>query len=101
MTKIQLEGRNLLADVDRIVRALRPFGTTRPVRRLAPPRVPRAVARRLELTARARKRRGSAGETARALGIEPFDVEARLRLRRALRSLGPYRYAACSSARSR
>ena len=101
VTKIQLEGRNLLADVDRIVRALRPFGTTRPVRRLAPPRVPRAVARRLELTARARKRHGSAGQTARALGIERFDVEARLRLRRALRSLGPYRYAACSSARSR
>ena len=99
VTAIQLEGRNLLADVDRIVRALRPFGTARPVRRLAPPRVPRAVARRLELTARARKRHGSAGQTGRALGIGRFEVERRLRLRRMLRSLGPYRYAACTSGR--
>jgi Tol biopolymer transport system component len=101
VTTIQIDGRNLLADVDRIVRGLRPLGTSRPVRWLARPRVPHAVARRLELTARSRTRHASAEETARALGIDRFEVEGRLRLRRALRSLGPYRYASCSSARSR
>jgi Tol biopolymer transport system component len=101
VTTIQIEGRNLLADVDRIVRGLRPLGTSRPVRRLARPRVPRAVARRLELTARARKRHGSHEQTVRALEIDRVELEGRLRLRRALRSLGPYRYAACSSASSR
>jgi hypothetical protein len=96
-TTIQIEGRNRLADVDRIVRGLRPLGSTRPVARLAPPRVPRAVARRLEQTARARERHGGVEQTARALGIDRFEVEGRLRMRRALRSLGPYRYAACPS----
>jgi hypothetical protein len=101
VTTIQIEGRNRLADVDRIVRGLRPLRSTRPVRRLAPPQVPRAVARRLELTARARERHGTVEQTARALGIDRFEVEGRLRMRRALRSLGPYRYAGCSSSRSR
>jgi Tol biopolymer transport system component len=95
VTTIQIEGRNRLADVDGIVRGLRPLGSTRPVARLALPRVPRAVARRLEQTARARERHGSVKQTARALGINRFEVEGRLRMRRALRSLGPYRYAAC------
>jgi WD40-like Beta Propeller Repeat len=95
VTTIQIEGRNRLADVDGIVRGLRPLGSTRPVARLAPPRVPRAVARRLEQTARARERHGSVEQTARALGIDRFEVEGRLRMRRALRSLGPYRYASC------
>jgi hypothetical protein len=83
------------------VRGLRPLRSARPVRRLAPPRVPRAVARRLELTARARERHGSVERTARALGIKRFEVEGRLRMRRVLRSLGPYRYAECGGERPR
>jgi TolB protein len=98
VTSIQIEGRNRLSDVERIVRGLRPFRSTRPVRRLAPPRVPRTVARLLEHTARTRERHGSAEQTARALGIERFEVEGRLRMRRALRSLGPYRVATCPTA---
>ena len=98
VTSIQIEGRNRLSDVDRIVRGLRPLRSTRPVRRLAPPRVPRAVVSRLEQTALAREHNGTVEQTARGLGTDRFEVEGRLRMRRALRSLGPYRYAACSSA---
>lgn len=101
VTSIEIVGRNRLADFDRIVRGLRPLRSTRPVRRLAPPRVPRTVAQLLEQTARARARHGSVVQTARVLGINRFEVEERLRMRRALRSLGPYRYATCSSSRSR
>jgi Tol biopolymer transport system component len=95
VTSIQIEGRNRLSDVERVVRGLRPFRSTRPVRRLAPPRVPRAIARLLERTARASERHGSVVQTARALGIRRFEVEGHLRMRRALRSLGPYRFATC------
>ena len=98
LTSIQIEGRNRLADVDRIVRGLRPLRSTRPVRRLAPPRVPRTVAHLLEQTVRARERHGTVVRTARALGISRFEVEGRLRLRRLLRGLGPYRYATCQVA---
>ena len=101
VTAIELQGRNRLADVDRIVRGLRPLESTRPVRRLAPPRVTRSVARLLERTARARERHRTLRRTARALGIDRFEVEGRLRMRRALRSFGPYRYATCSSSRNR
>lgn len=95
VTSIELQERNRLADVDRIVRGLRALDSTEPVRRLAPPRVPRSLARRLELTARALKRYGSVEQTARALGIRSFHVRGRLRLRRALLSHGRYRYSAC------
>jgi hypothetical protein len=101
VTTLQLDGRNRLADVDRIVRGLRPLGSERPVARLAPPRVPRAVARMLERTARALELHGSVRRAARALGIERSDVQGRLRMRRALRSLGPYRYAACRGREAR
>ena len=98
LTSIQIEGRNRLADVDRIVRGLRPLRSTRPVRRLAPPRVPRNVAHLLERTARAHERHGTVVRTARALGIRRFEVEGRLRMRRVLRSFGPYRCVTCPAA---
>jgi Tol biopolymer transport system component len=101
LTAIRIEGRSRLTDVDRIVRGLRPLQSARPVSRLAPPRVPRTLTRVLERTARAAESHGGVEQTARALGIDRFEVEGRLRTRRALRSLGPYRYAACSSSRSR
>jgi hypothetical protein len=96
VTSIELQERNRLADIHRIVRGLRPLDSTEPVRRLAPPRVPPSLARRLELTARALKRHGSVERTARALGIRSFQLRGRLRLRRALLSFGRYRYSACS-----
>ena len=95
VTSIQLGERNRLADVDRIVRGLRPLGRTQPVAGLAPPRVPRGLARRLDLTARTLERLGTVERTARALRIERFHVGGRLRLRRALLAHGDYRYAAC------
>ncbi len=67
----------------------------------AEPAALRSQARRVVETARARERHGGVEQTARVLGIDRFEVEGRLRMRRALRSLGPYRYAACSRARSR
>jgi hypothetical protein len=54
------------------------------------------LARRLESAARARRRHGTIERTARVLGIARFEVEGRLRLRRALRSFGPYRFSACA-----
>ena len=95
VTTIQLGSRSRLADVDRIVRALRPLGDTRPVGELAPPRVPRRLARRLERTARAVERHGTVEEAARALGAPRFHVRGLLRWRRALLSFGSYRYASC------
>jgi dipeptidyl aminopeptidase/acylaminoacyl peptidase len=95
VTTIQLGSRSRLADVDRIVRALRPLGATRPVRELAPPRVPRRLARRLELTARALERHGTVEQAARALGVPRFHVSGRLRLRQTILSFGSYRFASC------
>jgi hypothetical protein len=95
VTTIQLGGRNRLTDVDRVVSDLRPLESSQPVRRLAPPRVPHRLARRLELTARAVKRHGTVGQAARALGIARYDIRGRIRLRRALLAFGPYRYTSC------
>ena len=95
VTSIQLGSRNRLADVDRIVRGLRPLGNPSPVRRLAPPRVPRRLARRLDRTAQTLRRHGTVKQTARALRISRLDVRGRLRLRKALLADGRYRYSAC------
>jgi Tol biopolymer transport system component len=95
VTSIQLGERNRLADVDRVVRGLRPLESASPARRLQPPRVPRRLARRLDLTARALERHGTVERTARALGTRPFTVRGRLRLRKALLAHGHYRYSAC------
>jgi Tol biopolymer transport system component len=98
VTSIQLGSRNRLADVDRIVHALRPLDNPRPVRRLAAPRVPRPLARRLDRTALALRRHGTVRQTARALRISRLNVRGRLRLRRALLAYGRYRYSACEDA---
>lgn len=74
-----------------IVDDLRPLDAGKAPSRLPAPRVPRAIARRLETTARTVERLGADG-AARALKLERFKVEGRLRLRAALR---PYRYASC------
>lgn len=100
VTSIQLGERNQLTAVDRIVRGLRPLGRTRPVARLAPPRVPRRVARRLDLTARALRRQGSITRAADALRIDRFHVRGRLRLRTALLAFGRYRYSSCPGDRT-
>jgi Tol biopolymer transport system component len=98
VTSIQLGTRNRLADVHRVVRGLRPLDHRRPVRRLAPPRVPRGLARRLDRTARTLRRHGTVKQTARALRTSRLDIRGRLRLRRALLAHGPYRYSACRHA---
>jgi hypothetical protein len=95
VTTIQLGSRNRLAAIDRVVRALRPLGSTQAVRRLPPPRVPRRLAHRLELTARTVERHGTVERAARALGTARYNVRGRRRLRRALLGFGPYRYASC------
>jgi hypothetical protein len=95
VTRIQLGTRNRPADIDRVVHGLRPLDDARPVRRLAAPRVPRGLARRLDRTARALRRHGTVRQTARALRISRLDVRRRLRLRRALLAYGRYRYSAC------
>jgi Tol biopolymer transport system component len=99
VTSIQLGSRNRPADLDRVVERLRPLDNRRPVRRLAPPRVPRRLARRLDRTARVMRRHGTVEQTARALRISRLDVRGRLRLRRALLAHGRYRYSACEARR--
>jgi Tol biopolymer transport system component len=74
-----------------IIDDLRPLNAGKAPARLPKPRVPRAIARRLETTARSVERLG-AGRAARSLKLERFEIDGRLRLRAALR---PYRYARC------
>ena len=64
----------------------------RPGGRLAAPRVSPSRARALRAAVRARRRYGSARAAARALGLEPSTVRARLRMARAL---APLRTTSC------
>jgi hypothetical protein len=95
VTTIDLARGNRLRDIFRVMRSLRPLDASRPARRLAAPRVPRRLARRLETTARIRSRSRTVEQAARALGIRRFELERRLRLRQLLRSFGPYRFPSC------
>jgi hypothetical protein len=88
---IQPLGGNLLSGARRIIDDLRPLGATEIPRRLPAPRIPRRLARQLDATARSAERLGT-DDAARALKIEPFEVDQRLRFRAALR---PYRFASC------
>ena len=83
-TIIQLERGSVLPAVKGIIDALRPIGTDEPVARLDRPRIPRALARQLDDTARRVARVGTA-RAARALRITAFDARQRLRLRELLR----------------
>jgi hypothetical protein len=74
ITTIWLGRANRLRDVLRVMRSLRSVSTSRPARRLAPPRVPRRLARQLDPPSR---------------------------LGKALRSFGRYRYSSCSGTRRR
>jgi hypothetical protein len=90
ITALQFAGRDRVADIRRAVAALRPLGAAAPPPRLAPPEIPRGLARTLERTARVHRRLGAGA--ARALHLRPFALRSRLRLRRALHG---YRVAAC------
>jgi len=90
VTSLQLGDPNRVADVRRAVAALRPLGAAAPPPRLAPPEIPRGLARALERTARVHRRLGPGA--ARVLHVPPFAVRDRLRLRAAL---GRYRIASC------
>jgi dipeptidyl aminopeptidase/acylaminoacyl peptidase len=90
ITSLQLGDPNRVADVRRAVAALRPLGAAALPPRLAPPEIPRGLARALERTARVHRRLGAGA--ARALHLRPFAVRSRLRLRAAL---GRYRVASC------
>ena len=89
-TTLQIGDGSRPPDVERIIADLRPLDAAAPPSRLPAPRIPRALARQLEATARAEARHGTDG-AARALEIEPFEVRQRLRLRTLLR---PYRFTA-------
>ncbi|WP_028066049.1 TolB family protein [Solirubrobacter soli] len=78
-----------LARVKHVVRALRPYGAERP-RRLAAPRVPSTLARRLDRTARVVTDVGES-KAAKRLKLSHRTVKAHLRLRALLR---PYRLCA-------
>jgi WD40-like Beta Propeller Repeat len=79
VTTIHLAEGSSLPAVYRLMQDLRPFDAARPGGRLAPPRVPRRVARRLDSAARGQGRH----------------VRRSRQLRRALRSFGPYRLSSC------
>jgi dipeptidyl aminopeptidase/acylaminoacyl peptidase len=98
VTTIDLARGNRLPQIYRVLRSLRPFDALRPPRRLPAPRVPRALARRLESTAQTYRRYGIIERAARVLGIRRSHLRGRLRLRRALRSFGRYRFSSCRSA---
>jgi hypothetical protein len=95
VTNIQLARGNRLRALEGILRSLRSLAAGEAARRLAPPRVPESLARRLESTARAYSRHRNIGRTARVLGIRRAQLVSRLRLRKALRSFGPYRISSC------
>jgi hypothetical protein len=88
LTFLQLDHGSDLPAVKRIIDDLRPIGTDAPAARLDKPRVPRALARRIDDTAR-RVARGGTVRAAQALHIKTFEVRRRLRLRHLLR---PYAY---------
>jgi Tol biopolymer transport system component len=96
LTTIDLSRGNRLRHIFRVMRSLRPLDASRPARRLAAPRVPRRLARRLESTARAHSRYRAVEQAARALGISRSELHRRLRLRQLLRSFGPYRFSSCA-----
>jgi hypothetical protein len=94
VTSVSLRDGNPLPALRRVIASLRPIGAAAPPRRLLPPQIPRALARRLERTAAAVRRAGVPG-AARSLHTELADVRGALRLRAALRAFGHYRIAAC------
>ncbi len=90
---VQVQGGGRSAEAA-VLRGLYRFGRPRPRAgsRLPAPRVSPARARALRAAVRARRRHGSARAAARALGLEPSTVRARLRIARAL---APLRTTAC------
>ena len=87
---MQVDGGGRAADAT-VLRGLYRYGG-RPGGRLATPRVSPSRARALRAAVRARRRYGSARAAARALGLEPSTVRARLRMARAL---APLRTTSC------
>jgi hypothetical protein len=96
VTSVDLQRGNPLREALQVIDDLKPYDVTEPPRRLAAPRVPRALARQLEAAARARRAHGADDAAARALEIEPYELRAQLSLRAALRAFGPYRITTCS-----
>jgi Tol biopolymer transport system component len=88
--------RNRRPGIERLVREIRPFGATAPPQSLPRAALPRTWWKRLRPVERAfRAHHRDVRATARATGLRPDEVRARLTIARRLRKLGPFGRTPC------